>query len=233
MIYVIDMQTTDDPANSTGFAVTTEASNMEDPVWSPDSRTISFAATLDYIGEQSGSVGEIFSIAFDPDEAAGGSVTLDNQLRRLTSTAAESGDPIVGLQNYGPHFNDTGSEIYFTSSRRAPGTTLRERSLWRVPADGRLEPEMLFFSRKDDVDPTVATGGSPSIPIMFSSRMGFPSEQVDAIEQQTILFLTYVYNDTAESPLTEIEIARRGDEVREELAFFEDVMSQIYVFRGF
>ena len=68
---------------------------------------------------------------------------------------------------------------------------------------------------------------------MFSSRMGFPSEQVDAIEQQTILFLTYVYNDTAESPLTEIEIQRRAQEVREELEFFEDVMSHIYVFRGF
>ena len=233
MIYVIDMNTTHNPTNVTGFAVTTEASNMEDPVFSPDGRTICFAATIDYVGEESGSVGEIFSITFDLDEAASGSATLDNQLRRLTTTNVAFGDPIVGLQNYGPSFNESGSEIYFTSSRRAPGSTLRERSLWRIPSDGRLEPEMIFFSRLDDVDPTVATGGSPSIPLLFSSRMGFPSEQIDAIEQQTVWFYTYVYNDTAESPLTEIEIYRRGEEVREELAFFEDVMSHIYVFRGF
>ena len=232
-IYVIDMHTTDDPTNVTGFAVTTEASNMEDPVFSPDGRTICFAATIDFVGEESGSVGEIFSITFDPEEAASGSVSLDNDLRRLTTTSVASGDPIVGLQNYGPSFSESGAEIYFTSSRRAPGSTLRERSLWRIPADGRLEPEMIFFSRLDDVDPSVATAASPSIPLLFSSRMGFPSEQINAIEQQTIWFLTYVYNDTAESPLTEIEIARRGEEVREELAFFEDVMSHLYVFRGF
>ncbi len=229
-LWVLDMNSIGDPTNVVTFQVTTESVAMEDPTWSPDGRTIAFGSTVDLVGDLGGTKSELFRVDFDPEEAESGSVTLDRNLQRLTFTEVAEGDPIVGLHNYAPWFSSSGSEIYFVSSRRTPGSTLRIRSLWRVPADGRLEPSLLFFSRYDDVDPTVYP---PTGTVLLASRMGFPSEQLDAIENKTIFFYTYVYNDTAQSPLTEVEILRRAADVREELVFFEDVMSHLYLFRGF
>jgi hypothetical protein len=80
------------------------------------------------------------------------------------------------------------------------------------------------------VDPTI---DPPSGTLMFSSRMGFPTEQIQALVDSTVFYYTYVYNDTARVPLTQVEIERRASDLQEELEFFEDVMSHLYVFRGF
>jgi hypothetical protein len=232
-IWVLDMWTASAPEDTNAivtFPVTSASAGISGPTWSPDGRTIAFSSTTDLVGDFGGTKTEIFRVDFDPGEAAGGAVALDSNLQRLTFTEVSEGDPIVGLQNYSPVFDAGGNEIYFVSSRRTPGSTLRIRSLWRVPSDGRLEPALLFFSRYDDVDPAInrQTGD-----LLLCSRMGFPSSQLDAIEAQTIDFLTNVYNDTASIPLTEVEIQRRASDEREELQFFEDVMSQLYMFRGF
>ncbi len=229
-LWVLDMTTVEDPTQAVAFPLSGEAVNILDPAWSPDGRSICFAATTDLVGESDATIMELFSISFDPEEAATGAVELDRNLRRLTSTNVSDGDPLVGLHNYGPTYNAAGNAIIFTSSRRAPGTTLRRRNLWRIPADGRLEPELVFFSRADDVDPSLDWDTGT---LMFSSRLGFPTAVLDALEQETIDFLSTTYNDTARFPLTDVEIARRAAEEREELAFFEDVMSHIYLFRRF
>jgi len=229
-VWVIDMSTTSDPTMVMAMQLTSEAAYMEDPTWSPDGRTICFASTTDLVGNQSGFVSELFTISFDPEEAAAGSVPLDRDLRRVTTTLVSSGDPLVGLTNQAPVFTNDGRDIIFVSSRRAPGSTQRGRNLWRVPADGRLEPEMIFFSRFDDLDPTLdrATGT-----LLMSSRMGFPTEVLNGLERKTYEFFTFVYNDTATLPLTEVDIERRAADMREELELFEDKMAHLFLFRGF
>jgi len=229
-LWILDMTTIADPTAATYFQATSEAAGLSTPAWSPDGRMVCFSATTDLVGAASGTMTEIFRIDFDPEEAASGAGGLDRNLRRLTTTDVAEGDPLVGLQNYAPVFNENGDEIYFVSSRRAPATTQRGRSIWRIPADGRLEPELLFFSRSDDIDPTVYW---PQGTLRFSSRMGFPTEMLDALQQEYFDFLTYVYNDTAESPLSEVEIERRTADAREELEFFQDVMAHLFLFRGF
>jgi len=229
-LWALDMSTTADPTTAVAMQLTSDATNLQDPTWSPDGRSICFAANTDLVGETGATPMELFSISFDPEEAATGAVELDRDLRRLTTTSVSEGDPLVGLHNYAPTYDADGSTIYFTSSRRAPATTLRRRNIWQIPFDGRLEPEIVFFSRADDVDPTMYW---PTGTLLFSSRMGFPTEVLEALEQETIDFLTFVYNDTAAFPLTEVEIERRAAEARDELAFFEDVMAHLYLFRGF
>lgn len=229
-VWVIDMSTTSDPTAVLAVQLTSEAAYMEDPTWSPDGRTICFSSTTDLAGDTGGFVSELFTISFDPDEVAGGSAPLDRDLRQVTTTMVATNDPLVGLANQAPVFSSDGRDIIFVSTRRAPGSTQRGRNLWRVPADGRLEPEMIFFSRYDDLDPTLdwSTGT-----LMMTSRMGFPTEMLDGLQQKTYDFFTFVYNDTATLPLTEVEISRRADEVREELELFEDKMSHLFLFRGF
>lgn len=229
-LWVIDMATTSDPTTVLALPLTSEVAFMEDPTWSPDGRSICFSATTDLLGDTGGFVGELFVISFDPDEAAQGIASLDRDLRRVTTTLVSSGDPLVGLHNQAPVFTADGRDIVFVSSRRAPGSTQRGRNLWRVPADGRLEPEMIFFSRFDDIDPTFDW---PTGTLLMSSRMGFPTEMLDGLEQKTYDFLTFVYNDTTPFPLTEVEIARQAAEVREELELFEDKMAHLFLFRSF
>lgn len=229
-LWVLDLSTTSDPAAALAVRLTGEAAFMEDPTWSPDGRTICFSATTDLVGNSGGFVAELFTVAFDPVEAASGSVALDRDLRRVTTTMVSAGDPLVGLTNQSPVFTADGRDIIFVSSRRAPGSTQRGRNLWRVPADGRLEPEMIFFSRFDDFDPTLdwSTGT-----LLMTSRMGFPTEMLNGLAQKYYHFYTVVYNDTSASPLTEVEIQRRVTDLVEELGRFADKMSHLFLFRGF
>lgn len=229
-LWALDMNDIDDPRTVTFFPLTTGAINIEDPAWSPDGLTICFAATVDLIGQSGNITSELFSIRFDPQAAEAGDAVLNNNLRRLTTTTVGAGDPITSLHNYGPVFNASGSEIYFVSSRRTPTLTLRIRSLWRIPSDGRLEPEILFYSRCDDVDPSIhPVDGS----LVFASRLGFPTSVLDWLEQDIIDYLTNVYNPSAPRPYTEVEILRIAGEKREELELYEDVMSHLYLFRRF
>lgn len=228
-LWVLDLQNTTDPTEGVAYQLSGEAMIMADPAWSPDGRWIAFAATTDLIGESAGVVKELFRIRFDPDAAAAGEVIPDLDLRRLTTTRLGEGDPIVGVQNDSPVFSIGGDEIYFVSSRRAPATTLRVRCIWRIPSDGRLEPSILFFSRRDDVHPAVNPADGS---LMFSSRMGFPTAALEALEQATIEFWLE-WNESATIPLTEAEILRRAADARNDLEFFEDVMSHVYMYRRF
>jgi hypothetical protein len=228
-LWVLDLQNTTDPTQGVAYQLSGEAMIMADPAWSPDGRWLVFAATTDLIGQSGNIVKELFRIRFDPAATAAGEVIPDLELRRLTTTRISDGDPIVGVQNDAPTFSANGQEIYFVSSRRAPATTLRVRCIWRIPSDGRLEPSLLFYSRRDDVHPAVNPfDGS----LIFSSRMGFPTEALDALEQATIDFWLE-WNESAPIPLTEAEIMRRASDARQDLEFFEDVMSHIYMFRRF
>jgi len=228
-IWVLDMDTTDDARTATAFPLTSECSGMTDPCWSPDGTVVCFAARTDLVGETNGPTAELFRVDFDATEAETGAVTLDRNLQRLTTTNVSDGDPITGLHAYAPTFSSSGNEIYFVSSRRAPASTQRGRNIWRVPADGRLEPELLFFSQFDDVDPVMDWSSGT---LILSSKMGFPTEVLNALEQETIDFW-YAYNDTSENDLSDVEIYRRAAQDREQLEYFEDVMSHLFLFRGF
>jgi Tol biopolymer transport system component len=200
---------------------------MSTPTWSPDGLEICFSASVDYVGEHGGRANELFTVSFDPAAAAAGDPPLDADLQRITFTTTEPGDPITGLHNYAPVYDPTGSLVYFVSSRRAPASTQRGRSLWSVTADGRLEPEILFFSREDDVDPDVAPDGT----VVVSSGLGFPTEMLDALQNATLDSL-YAMNDTLQPPRTEFEILRLAEDERVKLeAYGTGVMAQIFLFR--
>jgi Tol biopolymer transport system component len=200
---------------------------VEDPVWSPDGHTLAFGGTLDLVGEAGDNGLELFTVAFDTTGlAANGAVELNRNLHRVTYSPSEFGNPIDdAIRNYAPVFSMDGSEIFFVSSRRAPATTLYDRNIWRVVADGRLEPQIVFFSRQDDVDPTLdpVTGG-----LIICSKMGFPTEMLDRLEREAIERLE------AENPdWSPVEIEQAATAERRELEFFAGVMSHIFVFEDF
>ncbi len=227
-IWVLDMWTTDDPRTARAFPVTSGAASMSTPTWSPDGRHLCFSSSVDIVGEYGGRANELFTVSFDPEAAAANDPPLDADLNRITFTSTEPGDPITGLHNYAPAYDPSGTTIYFVSSRRAPASTQRGRNLWAVTADGRLEPNILFYSREDDVDPDVAPDGT----IVLSSGLGFPTEMLDALENATLDSL-YAMNDTLEFPKTEFEIQRIASDERDKLeAFGTGVMSQLYMFRN-
>jgi len=224
-LWVLDMWSTDDPTQARAYPVTSEAARLQDPAWSWDGTRIVFSATTDLEGSFGNSATELFSVAFDTTGlAATDSIAIDESLRRLTYTDVSEGDPIQGLQNEAPIFGPGDSRIYFVSSRRAPGSTQRGRNIWQIPSDGRLDPEIVFFSREDDVDPDITRDGT----LLFSSKMGFPTEYLD---RQESLALEALRADTTVDR-TEVEIERLAAEEREQLAFFEGVMSHIYLFRN-
>ncbi len=227
-IWVLDMWTTTDPRTARAFPITTEAASMSTPTWSPDGRQLCFSASTDLVGEYGGRANELFTVSFDPEQAAAGDPELDADLNRITFTTTVDGDPITGLHNYAPVYDTTGSLVYFVSSRRAPASTQRGRSVWSVTADGRLEPEIFFFSREDDVDPDVASDGT----VVLSSGLGFPTEMLDALENATLDSL-YAMNDTMQFPRTEFEILRLASDERAKLeAYGTGVMAQIFMFRN-
>jgi hypothetical protein len=226
-IWVLDMWTTADPRTARAFPISSGAASMSTPTWSPDGRKICFSASVDIVGEYGGRANELFTVSFDPSMAGIGDPPLDADLQRVTFTTTEPGDPITGLHNYAPVYDPTGSRVYFVSSRRAPASTQRGRNLWSVIADGRLEPEILFFSREDDVDPDVAPDGT----IVMSSGLGFPTEVLDA-RQNADLDSLYARNDTLQPPITEFEIRRIAKDERAKLeAYGTGVMAHIFLFR--
>jgi hypothetical protein len=226
-IWVLQMSSLTAPGGPVAFAVTTEASQAIDPAWSPDGRVLTFAATDDIAGGQGSSVTELFSVAFDTTGlAATGGVELNHNLNRITFSPDDFGNPLDDtIRNSSPCYSRDGGTIYFVSTRRAPATTLYDRNIWRVVADGRLEPEIVFFSRFDDVDPSLdATGGT----LVLCSRMGFPTEYLDQLELEA---QERIAAEDPTLPITEVEKLAAAE--RRELEFFAGVMSHIFLFTDF
>ncbi len=203
--------------------VTRNASTCDAPSWSPDGRKIVFYASLDLSGGYDGYyTQEIFTIDFDTTGYAENNVVeLNNNLDRLTYSPPPEGSNFV-VRNQEPDFSGDGSLIAFVSDRRVPTITLNERNIWYIPADGSLDPQLLFFTRSDDMAPRF-TGG-PGRELMLTSSMGFPTEDLDQIWQDT-----YDAWAVADPELNEMQLKAEADAIREELAFFEDVMSHIYI----
>ncbi len=89
------------------------------------------------------------------------------------------------------------------------------------PSDGSLEPQLVFFTRTDDVDP-MFTGG-PGNELLISSGLGFPTELLDILWAEALERI-----QIAQPYLNEVQVTALADSEREELAFFEGVMSHLY-----
>jgi len=241
-LHVLDMTTAaiNDGYDAGTYALTNEYTRIETPKWSPDRTKIVFSGGMDVGGAGAGSGTEIFSIDIDTAALENGTVTPDNNLQRLTYTSLAEGDPIAGVFNYGPVYSLDGSTIFFVSTRRAPTTTLHDRNIWTIPADGLLEPELFYFTREDDVDPYVMPDGK----LLISSALGFPTEMLDDLEGKAYQTLV-VWNDTPVDPegpnvppnqgggggsLTEVQMRGMAAEQTQNLEFFAGVMSHLYTF---
>lgn len=210
--------------NGQVYTLTSEVSRIEKPRWSPDGTKLVFAAGLDLDGG-TGVGTEIFTIDVDTMALNSGSVVLDNNLDRLTYTSYTSGDPISGVFNTAPCYTPNMAEIYFVSTRRAPSITLHDRNLWKIPADGSLDPEILYFTRADDMDPEVMPDGR----VLFSSLLGFPTEMLDVLEEQAYQDIVD-QNEIEGTGLTEVEMRALAYNERRQLEFFEGVQAQLYIF---
>ncbi|MCP4292902.1 MAG: hypothetical protein GY780_13840 [bacterium] len=222
---IIDMNTIglDKGYDAVSFALTAEHSRIEKPCWSPDGTKLAFSGGLD-IGGDTGAGTELYTIDFDTTGYSAGEMVLDNNLDRLTYTSYLEGDPISGVMNTSPSFSPDGSEIIFVSTARAPSITLHDRNLWKIPADGSLPPEIAFFTRSDDVDPEVQPDGS----ILLSSQLGFPTAILDRLEEEAYQALVQGNTDGS---LTEVEMRAMAAEERDQLEYFEGVMSPLYIFQ--
>lgn len=224
-LWVLDMTTAadNDGYDAVAFPVTSEFSRIENPRFSPDGTKLIFSGGMDVAGSGTGAGTELFTVDFDPAGLAAGTTAVDNNIQRLTYTSRAEGDPIAGILNYNPVYSNNGDFIYFVSTRRAPAVTLHDRNVWRIPADGSLDPEIHFFTRYDNVDPTIMPDGR----MMMSSLMGFPTEMLNRLEEEA-------YQELIADPeldLDEVQYRALAADKRHQLELFEGVMSHIYIYR--
>jgi len=223
-LWVLDMSTAalNDGYDAVAFPITSEYSRIETPSWSADGTRIVFSGGLDVANSGTGAGTEIFSIEFDATDADAGIIPIDRDVKRLTFTSRPEGDPIAGILNHTPVYSSGGDIIYFVSTRRAPAVTLHVRNLWKIPADGSLDPAIHYFTRSDEANPTALPDGR----ILLSSSLGFPTEMLDRLEEES-------YQDlVGEHPeLTEVQLRSLANDQRRQLEFFEGVMSHVYIYR--
>jgi len=226
-IHILDMNTaaTNDGYDAITIPITNEYSRIETPKWSPDGTRIIFSGGMDVAGAGVGSGTEIFTVDIDTVALAAGTAVLDDNFHRLTYTSLAEGDPIAGVFNYDPVYSNNGATVYFTSTRRAPTTTLHDRNIWFIPADGLLEPQIYYFTRSDDVNAYVM----PDDRLLFSSALGFPTEMLNDLEEKA--YQTWVVrNEEEDLGLTEVQMRELAAEEVRNLEFFEGVMSHLYTF---
>ncbi len=225
-LWVLDMNTAgdDDGYDAVAFPVTGEYSRIETPRWSPDGSKIVFSGGFDVAGSGTGAGTELFTVDFDTTGLDAGTMALDRGLNRLTFTSRTAGDPISGILNRAPVYSNDGGSIFFVSTRRAPAITLHDRNIWRIPSDGSLDPTIYYFTRSDDVDPTVLPDGR----ILMSSSLGFPTEMLNRLELEA-------YQAAVDNPenagLDEVQLRALAADQRRQLEFFEGVMSHVYIYR--
>jgi Tol biopolymer transport system component len=226
-LWLLDMATAE--ANSgydaVAFPVTAEYSRIETPAWSPDGSKIVFSGGMDVAGGR-GVGTELFTVDVDTTGLAAHTMALDHNLRRLTNTVMSPGDPIVGILNTSPCYSADGSQVYFVSTRRAPSITLHDRNIWRVAASGALDPEIYFFTRADEADPTVYPDGS----MLMSSALGFPTEMLNRLEEESYQRIKQDNEDNNRG-LDEVQMRAAAADERRQLEFFEGVMSHMYIYR--
>lgn len=205
------------------FPITSEVSICDSPSWSPDGSKIVFSATLDIQNNNDFTTRELFTVDFDTTGlAADGGVVLDRGLTRLTTSPPPSGSNFI-VRNMEPSYSPDGGSIIFVSDRRVPTITLNERNIWRIPADGSLEPRLLFFTRSDDQGAFYT--GRTADEILLTSAVGFPTEMLEALWSAA-----YDSIAAANPEFTAIQVETLADQQREQLEFFEDVMTHIYLF---
>jgi len=233
-IYVMDMDTAaaDEGYGAVVDTLTNEYSRIERPRFSEDGTRIVFSAGLDITGD-SGIGTEIFTMDFDSTAVAAGNAVLDDNIQRVTYTVVGEGDPLGGILNSDPCFSPRGDRIYFVSTRRAPTTTLHDRNIWRVEADGSQDPEIYFFSRYDDLDPTFLPDGR----LLLSSMVGFPTDMLNRLQEEAYQIIKednereHALDPDNVPLLTEIELQRLAKAERDDLMLFGGVMAHIYLYR--
>lgn len=211
--------------DAVAFPLTHEYSRIEAPKWSPDGTKLIFAGGEDLHGG-TGVGTELYTIEFDTTGVADGMMVLDNSLKRLTFTSPAVGSPISGIINTDPVYSNDGLAIYFTSNRRAPTTTLHDRNIWRMTADGLTEPVIHYFTRDDDMNAYMMPSGT----LLFSSALGFPTQMLDRIEEETYQRIA-LDNEQNNLGLDEVQMRNLAADQRRNLEFFEGVMSWLYTFR--
>ena len=149
--------------------VTNGSTVEDDPAWSPDGQWIAFTSNGGEFGSN-----EVYKVRFDPanpatERAPGGPFT-DGRIR-LTFTNTEP-EVKIPVGSFDPTWLADG-RIVFVSTRRAPCTSVRERNLWVMGADGG-EPKLFYRSDEDDAFPTSTNlqSASPNAlrTVVFSSR---------------------------------------------------------------
>lgn len=233
-LYAMDMSTAgaDNGYGALVFPLTSEYSRIERPRFSPDGRSVVFSGGLD-LGGANGSGTEIFTVDFDTTGLAAGAMALDNNLQRVTFTSYAEGDPLAGVLNSDPCYSTDGRDIYFVSTRRAPTTTLHDRNVWRIPADGSRDPEIYFFSRYDDFDPALQPDGT----ILFSSMVGFPTAMLNRLEDESYQRIKEANEQAHEEDATvallnKTQLQQAAAAERRQLEYFSGVMAHLYLYRG-
>ena len=226
-IWVLDMATAEinDGYGARTFPVTAEYSRVEAPAWAPDGSRLVFSGGMDVAG-QNGVGTELFTVDFDTTGLAAHTMPLDRNLRRLTSTTMSVGDPISGILNTSPCYSRDGQTIYFVSTRRAPSITLHDRNVWKLPANGTLDPEIFYFTRADDMDPSVTPDGS----LLLSSALGFPTEMLNRLEEESYQRIRQ-RNEDENLGLDEVQMRAAAADDRQLLEFFQGVMVHMYIYR--